>query len=298
MGHHHHTPNKMNRAFAIAVGLNLVFILFEGSYALLANSMSLLADAGHNMGDVIGLLMAWAANWLLTRPSKENYSYGYKRFSILSALCNAIILIITSTLIAYESINKLMHPAAVNETIVVVVAFIGILINGGTALLFMRGAHDDLNVKAAFIHLAADALISIGVVITGIIILFTGKMWLDPAAGLIIVVFIVWTTWGLFRDSISLMLDAVPPSVDQQQVIEYLHKIAGVTALHDLHIWGLSTKEIALTVHLVVPEKSLSDADYLRINKDLKQQFKIDHATIQVESGHEDFLCERSDTCC
>jgi cobalt-zinc-cadmium efflux system protein len=298
-GHSHaqHAPQSFNMAFAIAVSLNLGFTLFEGFYALLANSMGLLADAAHNFGDVLGLLLAWGANWLLTIPARKRYSYGYKRTSIIAAVANALILVASSALIAYESVFKLIHITQVNEHIVIVLALIGIIVNGGTALLFMKGAHDDLNIKGAFLHLLADALIAIGVVVAAIIILYTGQMWIDPLVGLLIVATILWGTWGLLRNSVSLILDAVPHYIDQHGVTDFLSHLPGVAAVHDLHIWGLSTKEVALTAHLVIAGNHPADVDYKKINTVLKEKFRINHATIQVEMEGSDFLCVRSETC-
>jgi len=295
--HAHHAPQSFNLAFAIAVTLNLGFTLFEAFYALMANSMGLLADAAHNFGDVFGLALAWGANWLLTLPARKRYSYGFKRTTILAAVANALILFASSALIAYESIQKLLHLSAVNETIVIVVALIGILINGGTALLFMKGAHDDLNIKGAFVHLMSDALIAIGVVVAGIAIYYTGKMWIDPVVGLLIVVTILWGTWGLLRDSTRLILDAIPHYIDHQGVTEYLSHLPDVKTIHDLHIWGLSTKEVALTAHLVISGGHPAQVDYKKINTVLKEKFKINHATIQVEMENSDYLCVRSEIC-
>lgn len=293
--HHHghsHAPSSFNKAFGIAVVLNLAFTLCQIFYAFVANSMSLMADAVHNFGDVFGLILAWGASWLLTLPARKRYSYGYKRTTILAALSNALLLVATSALIIYESIYKLFHISEVNGFIVIVVASVGIIINGGTAMLFMKGAHDDLNIKGAFIHLLGDALISIGVVVAGIAIYYTGWLWLDPLMGLFIVTIILIGTWGLLRDSVRLILDAVPHHIDQQGVHAFLQQLPGVKAVHDLHIWGLSTKEIALTAHLVMPNQKLSDADYLNINHTLKKQFKVDHVTLQVEAGSEEHPCE------
>lgn len=259
--------------------------------------MSLLADAIHNFGDVFGLVLAWVASWLLTLPARKRYSYGFKRTTILAALANALILVATTAIISYESIYKLLHLSQVNGHIVMVVALIGIFVNGGTALLFMKGAHEDLNIKGAFLHLMGDALISIGVVIAGILITYTNLTWIDPVTGLIIVAIILWGTWGLLRDSVNLILDAIPHHIDHHAVKDYLSNLPGVTAVHDLHIWGLSTKEIALTAHLIMPEKTLSDADYERINLILKEKYRIDHVTIQVETGNGEFQCVRSHTC-
>lgn len=296
-GHAHPMPQSFNKAFAIAVGLNLAFTLFQVFYAFKANSMGLLADAAHNFGDVFGLVLAWGASWLLTLPARKRYSYGFKRTTILAALSNALILVATSALITFESIYKLLHLSEVNGHIVIIVALVGIIINGGTALLFMKGAHEDLNIKGAFLHLVGDALISLGVVVAGILIIFTDLMWLDPLVGLLIVGIILIGTWGLLRDSVRLILDAVPHHIDHHGVEDFLKSLSGVTGVHDLHIWGLSTKEIALTVHLVVPEKRLSDADYESINTTLKEKFQIDHATIQVETGNKEFPCVLSQNC-
>jgi cobalt-zinc-cadmium efflux system protein len=295
--HAHSAPTSFNSAFAFAVAVNLVFVLFEASYALIAHSMSLLADAGHNFGDVLGLSLAWGANLLLARGASARYSYGFKRTTIIAALINALILVGATAIIAYESILKLLNPVVVDEKIIIIVAAIGILINGGTALLFMRGRKDDLNIKAAFLHLAYDALIAFGVVVAGFIILFTHALWLDPLVGLLIVIAIVAGTWSLLLDSVNLILDAVPKSVDYQGVKNYLAKIEGVTTVHDLHIWGLSTNEIALTAHLVMPTRELHDADFQGINHHLKCQFKINHVTIQVEKGTTEDPCGQVQTC-
>jgi len=300
MGHHHdHSPpagDQMTWAFAISVGLNLTFTIVQAVYALYAHSMSLLADAGHNLGDVVSLILAWGASWLATKPSTDRFSYGYKRTSILAALINALLLIFTSGAIVYESIRKLISPSPVDEIIVIIVAAIGILINGGTAMLFIKGREHDLNIKGAFLHLASDALISLGVVGAGIAILLTGWYWLDPLAGLLIVAAILYGTWDLLCDSMNLLLDAVPVHVDRQKVKNYLMTVPGVKAVHDLHIWGLSTKEVALTAHLVMPEQRLEDEDYHRINDDLLHQFRINHVTLQTEVG-DDISCQQAHSC-
>jgi len=300
MSHHHshdHAPTSFNRAFFIAITLNLGFTICQVVYAFLAGSMSLMADAVHNFGDVFGLVLAWGASLLLLRPAHKRYSYGFKKTTVLAALTNALILVATSALIIYQSIYKLVNLGHVNEVIVIIVAFIGIFINGGTALLFMKGAHDDLNIKSAFLHLLADALISIGVVVSAVIIYFTHWMWLDPVIGLFIVCVILLGTWGLLRDSVRLILDAVPHHIDYHGIQTYFLGLPGVKSLHDLHIWGLSTKEVALTAHLIMPDAKLSDADYKKINETLKSQFRIDHATLQVESGCEDHPCTLDKEC-
>lgn len=294
---HHRTSQQFNGAFAVAVILNLSFTIIEAIYAIAANSMSLLGDAAHNLGDVLGLLLAWGANWLLTKPSTLQYSYGYKRTTIIASLINALLLVGTGFIIGYEAILKLINPEPTQETTVILVATIGILINGGTALLFMRGSKEDLNIKGAFLHLAVDALISLGVVITGIIILLTRIEWLDPVMGLLIVITIFYGTWELLRDSILLLLDAVPASIDYHAVENYLRSIEGVDSIHDLHIWGLSTKETALTAHLIMPHQQVTDEKYHQINQVLKTQFKIHHVTLQIEQGQKDSLCHRTAGC-
>lgn len=294
--HHHQAPQSFTLAFALAVGLNLTFTLIEAVYALLANSMSLLADAGHNLADVLGLVLAWGAMWLLSKKASDKYSYGFKRTTILAAITNALILVGTTIAIAIESIHKLLEPTVVNEKIIIIVALIGIFVNGGTALLFSKG-QDDLNIKAAFLHLAYDALISLGVVITGIIIYYTHWLWLDAIVGLGIAVAILTGTWSLLRQSVDLILDAVPENIDRQAVQDYLLQHPNVSAVHDLHIWGLSTQEIAMTAHLVVPNNDLSDAKMHAIHIELAKKFHIKHATLQTEQSS-DADCARSEACC
>ncbi len=303
-GQHHHDhhsahehPHSFNFAFGFAVLLNLAFTLFQVIYALRAQSMSLLADAIHNFGDVFGLMLAWGANWLLTLPARKRYSYGFKKTTVIAALANALILVGTSVLITYHSIYRLLHPAVVQENIIIIVALIGIVVNGSTALFFMKGAHDDLNIKGAFLHLLGDAVISMGVVVAGILILYTHQMWIDPLTGIFIVLIILWGTWGLLRDSVNLILDAIPRHINHHGIHDFLVQLPGVESMHDLHIWGLSTKEVALTTHLVMPNHRLSDADYKQINSTLKHQFRIDHVTIQVEDGHAESPCGRDETC-
>lgn len=298
--HHHHATSlvvTLNLSFALAVLLNSGFVIAEVIYAFIAHSMSLLSDAVHNFGDVLGLLMSWGASHFAKRRSTLRYSYGYKKLTILAALANALLLVFTSALIVYESINKLKNPVSINETIVMIVAFVGILINGGTALLFMRQRLSDLNIKSAFLHLAYDALIAFGVVLAGAIVYFTSWQWLDPVVGLIIVGIIAWGSWNLLRRSVELILGAVPYGVDQKAVIAYLKNLPRVEAVHDLHIWGLSTEETALTAHLVMPDNGLSDQEYQEINQILASRFRIQHVTLQVEQGQEKYPCSRTSIC-
>lgn len=298
--HHHthsHVPRSFNAAFAIAISVTLTYTIAEAGYGLKIGSMSLLADAAHNLGDVLGLVLAWIANWLLSIPARKRYSYGFKRTTIIAALANAVILVATSALIAYESIFKLFNLSALNENVIIVIALIGIAVNGGSSLLFMRGAEHDLNIKSAFWHLFADMLLLVGVVISAIIIKFTGWFWVDPVVGLLIVLVVLWGTWSLLRDSVHLILDAVPHYIDHAGVKSYLHQLPGVKTVHDLHIWGLSTKEVALTAHLVMPDQHLSDADFKEINHVLHEKFRISHVTLQVEKGSIDDPCLRSEIC-
>ncbi len=297
-GHHHHHGDPSNqKAFFLATTINLAFVVVEVVYALLANSMSLLADAGHNLGDVIGLIFAWFANYLLTKPATKRYSYGYKKTTVLAAMSNALLLVLATGVIGYESILRLLHPVSIHEKTIMIIAGLGILINGGTALLFIKNSDDDLNVKSAFMHLAADAILSLGVVITGAVVLFTGWLWLDPLVGLTLAITILISSWNLMRDSLNLIIDAVPRKINQEKVQEYLSKIKGVTAVHDLHIWALSTKETALTAHLVCPDREFTDHDHHVINDHLKAHFKIAHVTLQIERGSIENPCGQVEKC-
>jgi len=285
---HSHGPadfNNVNFSFVIAVGANLAFTIVEAVYGYLTSSMILLADAGHNLSDVLGLLLAWGAAFLATRKSSDTYSYGYKKTTILAALVNAIVLVLAAGFIAFESFEKFFKPSNIEAVPVMIVATIGIVVNAGTAMLFMKGGKEDLNLRGAYLHLAYDALISFGVVIAAAIIYFTGLLWIDPLVGLLIVAVILAGTWGLLKDSINLILDAVPGDIEVQDVREYLLSIDGVTEVHDLHIWGMSTRENGLTAHLVMPDNTLWDSDesYAEIGRDMKQRFSIHHVTLQVE---------------
>jgi len=276
-------------SFFVAVSANLGFTVLEAVYAVLTNSASLLADAGHNLSDVLGLLLAWGAAYLATRATTHLYSYGFRRTTILAALINALVLILAAGFIGIEALDKLINPTAMSEVTVMVVAAVGIVVNAGTALMFRKDSKNDLNVKGAYLHLAYDALISIGVVISAALILLTGWLWVDGLAGLLIVGVIIWGTWGLLRDSVNLMLDAVPRHIDRQEVMEFLLSIDGVEQVHDLHIWALSTNETSMTAHLVMPEKPLWDSEsgYGDVGATLKQKFAINHVTLQVEKDSE-----------
>ena len=297
-GHNHSYDqpdfHSINLSFVVAVAANLLFTIFEAIYALLTNSMSLLGDAGHNLSDVLGLLLAWGAAYLVTKKAGQIYSYGYRRTTILAAIINSIVLVFVAGYIAVESIERFFTPSPVAEIAIMVVAGIGILVNAGTALLFAKNSKSDLNLRGAFLHLTYDAAISAGVVVAAILIYFTGWLWVDPTIGLLIVAVIVGGTWGLLRDSTNLILDAVPKGINRQRVQEFLMSIEGVSQIHDLHIWAMSTNENCLTAHLVMPENTLWDSKsgYSEIGQSLKKQFDIHHVTLQVEK---DLQCASQD---
>lgn len=240
---HHHAPASFGGAFAIGIALNLAYVLGESFYGVLAHSLALLADAGHNLGDVLGLAGAWLASNLSKRRPGGRYTYGLRRSSILAALANAVVLLVVTGGIAWEGVRRLIEPEPVGGFIIMVVAAVGIVINGVTALLFMSGRKDDLNIKGAFLHMASDALVALGVVVAGAIIMWTGWLWLDPAVSLVVSAIIVAGTWSLLRDSVNFSLDAVPPGFDQAKIASFLQKLPGVVEIHDLHIWGMSTTE-------------------------------------------------------
>ncbi len=282
---HSHAPADFGRAFLIGIVLNTAFVVVEGVYGALSHSLSLVADAGHNLGDVAGLALAWAAAWLGRRPPTPGRTYGLRRSSVLAALANAILLLVAIGAIAWEAVLRLLHPEPVAPLTVIVVAAIGIAVNGVTAWLFMAGRHGDLNIRGAYLHMAADAAVSLGVVVAGVLMLGTGALWIDPLVSLLVCGVILVGTWGLLRDALRLALDAVPPGIDAGAVRTWLAGLPGVTAVHDLHIWGMSTTETALTVHLVMPAAGPHDALLASIGQELAAHFHIGHATVQIESG-------------
>jgi cobalt-zinc-cadmium efflux system protein len=284
MGHDHsHGATSHGRAFAIGVALNLGFVVVESIYGMKAHSLALIADAGHNLSDVLGLLLAWGAIILARRLPTPRRTYGMRRSSVLAALTNAVLLLIAIGAIAWEAIQRLNHPAPVRANVVIGVAVVGIIVNTATALLFMAGRKSDLNIRGAFLHMAADAGVSAGVVLAGIAIVKTGWLWLDPAISLLIVIVILIGTWELLRDSVNLAIDAVPEGVDPGIVQQYLSGLPGIIEVHDLHIWGLSTTEVALTAHLVKPDAKTEDALIADTCRELHDRFGIEHATLQVE---------------
>lgn len=284
-GHGHaHAPKDFGLAFAVGTSLNFAFVLVEAAYGLLSNSMALLADAGHNFSDVLGLLIAWGATILAKRKPGGRYSYGLRSSSIVAALINALFLLVAITIIAVEAVQRFYEPASVSGRTVIIVASIGIAINTVTALMFMRGSKGDINIRGAFLHMAADAAVSAGVVIAGFLILKTGSSWIDPAVSLAIVAVIAVGTWGLLRESINMSLHAIPANIDSGAVASFLGSAPGVAAIHDLHIWAMSTTETALTVHLVIPGGFPGDAFAANLARELKHKFSIGHATMQIET--------------
>ncbi|MGM0138459.1 cobalt-zinc-cadmium efflux system protein [Enterococcus sp. DIV0755b] len=285
MHEHHSVPANINHAFKLGILINLIFVFIETIFGFSANALSLIADAGHNLSDVLGLVVSWVAVLLSSRPRTSNRTYGYKRSSILAALFNAIFLLVAIGGILVEALQRLQNPQPVAENKVIVVALIGILINGFTAYLFMKDQHHDLNVKGAFLHMAADTLVSVGVVVAAVIVKFTNWFWLDPVISLVIAVIIFIGTWGLLRDAVNLSLDAVPKAVDYDEVKKFIEATPGVLAIHDLHIWGISTTENALTVHIC--RQTLADNNQFleKLDHELTKNFALSHITIQVELG-------------
>jgi cobalt-zinc-cadmium efflux system protein len=290
-GHHAHGPAAYDKAFAIGVSLNLAFVLVEAGAGVLAGSLALVADAGHNLSDVLALALAWGATVLCRRVPTARRTYGWRRSSILAALLNAVALVLVVCIVAWEAIDRLLHPQPVDAGPMIAVAALGVLVNGAAALLFLGGRQHDANIRGAFLHLAADAAVSIGVVVAGLTMLATGWLWVDPAVSLAISCAILLSTWRLLREALDLALDAVPAGVDEGQVRGYLEGLPGVVEVHDLHIWALSTTQTALTAHLVMREIPKGDALLSHIASELFVHFDIEHPTLQIEAGEVDHPC-------
>ncbi|QWG25659.1 cation diffusion facilitator family transporter [Bradyrhizobium sediminis] len=281
---HSHAPDNFGFAFAAGIALNTVFVAAELGFGYAANSLALISDAVHNFSDVIALMLAWAAGWLARRRPTPQHTYGYRRASILAALVNAGLLLIAVGAIAVEAVDRIREPAEVAGRTVVWVAALGIVVNGATALLFMRGRHGDLNIRGAFLHMAADAGVSLGVVVAAFGIMLTGWLWIDPAISLAIAAVVLASGWGLARDSVNLALDGVPKGIELADVKDYLGRLEGVTEVHDLHVWAMSTNETALTAHLVRPG-GYDDEFLHHVCAELSHRFNIHHATLQIEAG-------------
>jgi cobalt-zinc-cadmium efflux system protein len=290
-GHHHAPPTDFGKSFALAIALNSLFVAIEFGYGMAANSTALMADAGHNLSDVLGLALAWAAAILARKAPNSTFTYGLRSSSVLAALGNAMFLLVACGAIAWEAIGRFTSPHPVDSAVVMWVAAAGILVNGFSAWLFAKGSKGDLNIRGAYLHMAADAAVSLGVVAAGAAIMLTGWSWLDPIISLAIVAIVVAGTWGLLRESLGLALAAVPPHIDARAVESYLTSLPGVASIHDLHIWGMSTTESALTVHLVIPAGYPGDAFMDRAVHALAERFSIHHATLQIEQGTTEHAC-------
>lgn len=292
-GHtHSHAPVDFGRAFAIGISLNLAFVAAETVFGFLANSMSLLADAGHNLSDVLGLVVAWAGATMAKRAASPRFTYGFKKAPILAALANSLFLLIAIGAIGAEAIRRLFHPSTTEGGTVMIVAAVGIIINGATALLFARGRHHDLNIRGAYLHMAADAGVSAAVVFAGLVIVWTGQRWVDPVMSLAVAVVILWSSTGLLKESVWMSLAGVPSGIDVDVVEAELAQLDGVETVHDLHVWPLSTTETALTAHLVAPQIISTDELLIAARRMLHDRFHIEHCTLQVERNHlEDTTC-------
>jgi cobalt-zinc-cadmium efflux system protein len=282
---HAHAPKDFGAIFAIATALNVALVIAQAFFGITAHSVALLADAGHNFGDALGLLIAWGAHTLAKLNPTSRYTYGFRSASILAALLNGMILLVATGGIAWEAIGRFFEPGHVAATTVVVVAAAGILINGFSAWLLMAGQKADLNIRAAFLHMLGDAAVSLGVVIAAALIIVTGCYWLDPAVSIVISAMIVWGTWHLLREAVNQSLGAVPSTIDPQEVAKHLNDLPGVDAIHDLHVWAMSTTETALTCHLVMPNGHPGDAFLQGLCRELQHKFGIAHPTLQIELG-------------
>ncbi len=289
--HHHHEVNNYNRSFSIGIVLNVIFVIIEVGYGLYADSLALIADAGHNLSDVMSLLLAWGASYLATKHPTHTRTYGLRKVTIMASLLSSVLLFIALGGIAWESLERLSSPQPVDGVIIIVVAAIGVVINTATALLFVKGQKHDLNIRAAYLHMAADAGISLGVVVAGIAIMLTGWLWLDPAISLTIVVIILLSTWRLLKDSLDLSIDAVPQGIDIFLIKSYLTSLENVSDIHDLHVWALSTTETALTVHLVTTSELIDNCFLQKVQEHLHHHFNISHTTIQLENEKDSYLC-------
>ncbi|MFC5496935.1 cation diffusion facilitator family transporter [Caenimonas terrae] len=290
-GHSHGSPADLGRIFLVGIALNLAFVVAEWVFGVMSQSLALMADATHNLGDVLGLGLAWGAYQLSRRAPSERFTYGLRGSSILAALANALILVLVTGGLAWEAIQRLADPQPVDGVIVIAVALAGVVVNGVTAWLFMSRQKSDLNVRGAYLHMAADAAVSLGVALAGLVVMATGWLWLDPAVTLVLGAVIVAGTWGLLRASFKLALQAVPEAIDTAAVRDYLGQLPGVAGVHDLHIWGMSTTENAMTAHLVCPSGHPGDDFLQRIAADIDRKFSIHHVTLQVELGDTGRTC-------
>lgn len=294
---HQHQTGNYNRAFGIGVLLNVIFVAIEAGYGIAAGSLALVADAGHNLSDVLSLLLAWGAGSLATKSPTEKRTYGFRKLTIMASLANAIVLLVALGAITWEAIGRFFDPTPIEATIVIVVAAIGVVINAVTALLFVSGQKHDLNIKGAFLHMAADAGVSLGVVVAGIIIMFTGWLLIDPLISLFIVAVILVGTWSLLRDSMNLAIDSVPQGIDIAGIKKYLTSLENVIQIHDLHVWAISTTEVALSVHVIVKDDALKNDFLPKLQQQLHDRFGIEHSTIQIEKQDDESCMLNKDAC-
>jgi len=295
--HHHHAKPDYNRAFAVGVALNVAFVVVEVLYGVMAESLALITDAGHNLSDVMGLLLAWGASYLAGKQPSARRTYGYSRATILASMFSSLLLLAAVVVICWEAVGRFITPHEPAGKTIMTVAGIGVVINAVTAWFFVSGKDHDLNIRGAYLHMAADALVSLGVVVSGFVIWRFGLNWFDPLSSLLIAGVIFWSTWGLLRDSLNLAIDAVPRHMDPAEVREWLSAQPGVEGMHDLHIWPTSTTETALTAHLLMSEPPADDGFLHRLSTELEHRFKISHATIQIERGGGDHPCMQSQNC-
>jgi cobalt-zinc-cadmium efflux system protein len=294
---HHHAAPDYTRAFAVGVALNVIFVVIEVAYGVVADSLALITDAGHNLSDVMGLLLAWGASYLAGKQPSLRRTYGYSRATILASMFSGLLLLAAVVVISWEAFNRFFTPSEPAGQTIMVVAAIGVLINGVTAWLFVSGKDHDLNIRGAYLHMAADALVSLGVVVSGFVIWKFGLKWFDPLSSLLIAAVIFWSNWNLLRDSLNLAIDAVPRDLDPKVVRKWLSDQPGVAGMHDLHIWPISTTDTALTAHLLMPAPPLDDGFLHDLAQQLHNKFGISHATFQIERGDDDHICKQSQAC-
>ena len=294
--HHHPTPNY-NRAFAVGVALNVIFVVVEFTYGLIAESLALITDAGHNLSDVLGLLLAWGASYLAGKQPSLRRTYGYSRATILASMFSGLLLIGAVAVISWEAVHRFLEPASPAGPTIMVVAGIGVVINAVTAWFFFSGKDNDLNIRGAYLHMAADALVSLGVVVSGFMIWKFAFNWFDPLSSLLIAAVIFWSTWGLLRDSLNLAVDGVPSHLDPTEVRNWLLDQPGIEGMHDLHIWPMSTTDTAMTAHLIMPIPPADDEFLHALSEQMHHRFEISHATFQIERGDHKLACLQSETC-
>lgn len=295
--HHHHGAKNYNRSFAIGIVLNIAFVIIEVSYGVVADSLALIADAGHNLSDVFSLLLAWGATLLGSKEPTQTRTYGFKKATILASLISSVLLIVALISIAYEAYNRFFIQESVNSTIVIIVAAVGVVINALTASLFFKDQEHDLNIKAAYLHMVVDAAISFGVVLAGVAIIYTGWLWIDPLVSLFIVFIVLFGTWELLIDSVNLTIDAVPKNIDMSEVEAYLLNVKNVSGVHDLHVWAISTNQTAISAHLTTTNDLIDNCLLEELQEELQHKFSIAHATIQIEKDCELNRCSIKDKC-